>query len=70
MGHPPKRGLLKFKVFNLLSWKHEMFKVSKYKRNLNLSKVWGYQNWGFPLKQGCRNSNFLTTDARDMKFSA
>ena len=25
----PKQGLPKFKIFNLLSWNHEVFKVSK-----------------------------------------
>ena len=29
MWSPPKRGFPKFKVFNLLSWKHEVFFISK-----------------------------------------
>ena len=40
-GVPPKRGLPKFKVFNRLSWKHEVFKVSKYKRKIKFDQSLG-----------------------------
>ena len=66
----PKRGLPKFKFFNLLIWNHEMFKV----KNINRDKIWpkfrGTKMRGFSWKWGRQNSNFLTTDARQMKFLA
>ena len=31
-GVPPKRGPLKLKLFNLLSWTHEIFEVSEYNK--------------------------------------
>ena len=33
MGVFPKRDSLKFKLFNLLGWTHEMFKVTKIKKS-------------------------------------
>ena len=61
-------GPPKFKLFHLLSRTHEIFKVSKYKGRIKFDKIWGYQN-GVLLKQGSRNSNFLTTHVRHMKIS-
>ena len=47
---------------------HEIFKVSKYKGKIKFDKYRGYQN-GDLLQTGPKNSNFLTTHARHMKFS-
>ena len=66
---PPKRGPPKFKLFNLSSWTHEIFKVNKYKGKIKFDKIWGHRNGGVPLKRGRQNSNFLTTHARHIKFS-
>ena len=65
MGNPPNWGFSNFKVFNLLNQKHEVFKISKYKRNINFDKM-----GSFPPEVGRQNSNFLTTDARHMNFLA
>ena len=43
-----KQGLPKLKIFNLLSWTHEFFKVSKYKKKIKLDKIWAYQDRGSP----------------------
>ena len=48
MGVSPKRGPPKFKVFNLLSWTHEIFKVTKYKRKIKFDQILGYQNGRTP----------------------
>ena len=55
MGVPPKRGPPKFKLINLLSWTHEIFKVSKYKREIKFDQIWGTRMRG-PLKRGCQNT--------------
>ena len=47
-GFPPKRCPPKFKLFNLLSWTHEIFKVTKYKRKIKFDQILGYQNWRSP----------------------
>ena len=47
----------------------KLLTVSKYKEKIEFDKIWGYQNGGHPPKQGCQNSNFLTTRARHIKFS-
>ena len=36
------------KLFNLLSYTHEIFKVSKYKGKIKFDKIWGCQNGGPP----------------------
>ena len=41
MGASPKRGPPKFKLFNLISWTHEIFKVTKYKREITFDQIWG-----------------------------
>ena len=33
MGVSPKQGPPKFKLFSVLSWTHEIFKVTKYKKD-------------------------------------
>ena len=38
MGVLPKQGSPKVKLFNLLSWTHEIFKVSKNKTKTKLTK--------------------------------
>ena len=70
MASPPQAVPPKFKVFNLFSWKLEVFEESRYKKNLKFDQSLGYQNVGFPPKRNGQNSNFLTTDARHMEFSA
>ena len=53
MGILPKLGPPKFELLNLLSWTHEIFKISKHKRKIMFSKIWGYQT-------GCYSSNEAT----------
>ena len=70
MGSTPKQGLPKFKIFNLLSWTHKMFKVSKYKRKTKFDQNLGLPKWRVsPQKRGRQNLNFLTTGAGQMEFS-
>ena len=52
MGVSSQMDLPKLKFFNLLSQAHEIFRRSKYKGNIKLDKIWGYQNGGYPLTQG------------------
>ena len=40
MGILPKRGLPKFKLFDLLSWTNEIFKVGKHKGNTMFDNIW------------------------------
>ena len=68
MGVSPKTGPPKFKLFTLLSKVHEIFKVSKQKRKKKLTKFGGTKMGGHPSTTP-KNSNFLTTYARHMKFS-
>ena len=42
MWGPPKQGPPKFKLFNLLSWTREIFRVEKYEEKIKFSKVWRY----------------------------
>ena len=46
-------GHQKFKLFNPLSWTHETFKVSKYKK-IKFDKIWGHQNGGLPLNDATK----------------
>ena len=52
MGSAPKRGLPKFKVFNISSWKHEVFQVSKYNGKIKFGQSLEYQNEWFTPKTG------------------
>ena len=52
MGSFPQTGPSKIQTFNLLSWTYEIFKVSKYKRNIKFDKIREYQNWLISLKWG------------------
>ena len=65
MGVSPKTGPQKFKLFNLSSKYHKIFKVSKHKGKV---KFVGAQIEG-PPKRGRQNCNFLTTHVRHMKLS-
>ena len=48
---PTKRGLSKFKGFNLLSWKHKVFEISKYKKKIKLDQSLRVPKWGvFPKR--------------------
>ena len=67
MGGPPKRGPPKFKLFNLSSWTHEIFKVSKYKGRIKCDKIWGTK-MGVPLN-GDAKILTLATHARHIKIS-
>ena len=58
IGSLPKRGPPKFKIFNLLSWKHGVFKVSKFKRKIKFDQSLGIPNRGF----------FPKTDPPKFKF--
>ena len=44
---PPNKAA-KIQTFQLLSWTHDIFKVSKYKRKIKFDQVLGYQNGGPP----------------------
>ena len=67
MGSPPKRGLPKFKLFDPLRWKHEVFEVTEYKTKM---KFGGAKMGGFLPKRSRQNSNFLAADTKHMRFSA
>ena len=61
---PPEPGLPKFKVFNFLSWKHELFNTSKYKRKIKLSAserwmMFGHFFFGLHLISGKKTLQFL-----------
>ena len=59
MGIPPPNKLFqKFKVFNLLSYKHEVFEASKYKKDKIWPKFGGTKMGGSPPKRGGQNSTF------------
>ena len=68
MGGFPRKSPPKFKLFNLLSWTHEIFRVNKHKEKIKFDKILRYENRGIPLKRGHQKSSFLTTHARHMKF--
>ena len=48
---------------------NEIFRIQNYEDKVKFDKIWGYQNKGISLQRGCQNSNFLTTHAKQMKFS-
>ena len=64
-----KTGPSKIKVLNLLSWKHEVLKESKYKKKEKIRPKLGGIKMGVFPETARRNSSFLNTDARHMKFS-
>ena len=66
-GKYPSNGA--FQNSKFLSWKNEVFQISKYKRKINFDPSLRVPKWGLPPETGRQNSNFLTTDARQMKFS-
>ena len=68
MGTSSQTGPLKVKFFNLLSYAHKIFKVSKHKKKIKFDIIWWYQN-GVSHKTGRQNCNFLTSHVRHMKFS-
>ena len=63
MGGFSKRDPPKFKLLEILSRTHEIFKLSKYKAKIKFDKIWGYQIGVLP-KYGHQKSNFLTNHAR------
>ena len=67
MGGPPHTGPSKFKLFNLFSWTHQIFKTSQYTEKINLTKFGG-SKMGGPPKESRQKSNFLTLHVRHMKF--
>ena len=69
MGVSPKQGPPKFKLFKLLSWTHEIFKVSKYARKVKFDQIFGYQTGRSPPNEAAEIQNFLTIHVRHMKFS-
>ena len=66
-GVSPKRGPLKFQLFNYISWTHEIFKVTKYKKKNNLTKFGGSKIGGTP-NEATKIQNFLTMHVRQMRF--
>ena len=64
----PKRGPSKFKLFNLLSWRYEIFKVIKYKKNTKFDEIWEFQNRSSPSNEAAKIQNLLTILVRQMKF--
>ena len=50
MGVSPQTGPPKFKIFNLLSYTHEIFKVSKHKGKIKIWKFWDAKIGGFNLE--------------------
>ena len=49
----------KIQIFNLFSWTHEIFKVSKYKENIKLETIYGHQTDGVVFKRGHLTPTFL-----------
>ena len=70
MESPPETGPPKFKLLNLLSYTHDIFRVGLYsmKKTYNLTKF-RVPKWGALLTWGRQNSNFLITHAGHMKIS-
>ena len=69
MGVFPKPSLPNFKLFNLLSWRHEIFKVTKYKKTIKFDQIWGFQNRIEVFSnEAAKIQNFLTILVRQMKF--
>ena len=54
----PKRCHPKFKLFNLLSWTHEVFKITEHKGKIKFKKIWVYQNGGSPSNEANKILNF------------
>ena len=69
MGGSSERDHPKFKLYNLLSWTHKIFKVSNCKEKIKYENNWGYQNEGIHLQQGCQKFKLLATHSRYTKFS-
>ena len=55
---PPKQGSPKFKLFNLLNWTHEIFKVTKYIKKIKFDQILRYRNGRSP-KRGRQNSKLF-----------
>ena len=68
MGIFPKRDPPKFKLFNLLSWTREIFKVSKYKEKIKFDQILGFENGRSPPNEAAKIQYCLTTNAKQMKF--
>ena len=50
--------LSKLKLFNLLSWTHENFKIGEYKENINFEKLEGDPNGGSPSNGAAKIQTF------------
>ena len=61
-------GPLKFKLFNLLSWRHEIFNVTKYKKKHKVDQIWGFQNQRLTPNEAAKIQNFLAVHIGQMKF--
>ena len=48
----------KIRTFYLLSWTHEIFKVTKRKGKIIFGKIWGYQKERRPLNEATKILNF------------
>ena len=58
MGVSPQTGPPKFKIFNLLSYANEIFKLSKHKEKIKFDRIWGYQN-GDPPNEPAKIQNIF-----------
>ena len=54
MGGSSRTGPSKVQTFNVLSWTHEIFEVSKYKRNIKF----GAPKWRYPLNRAAEIVTF------------
>ena len=68
MGVFPKHDPPKFKLFNLLSWTRDIFKISIYKEKIKFDQILEFQNGRSPPNEAAKIQNFLTTYAKQMKF--
>ena len=62
----PQNGATKIQTFYLLSWTHEILKISKHEGKM---KFGGTTIRGSSFNGADKNSNFFTTHARHVQFS-
>ena len=67
-GLPPNKALQNLKLLNPLSWRHENFKVTIYKKKIKFDQIRQFQNWRSPQNKAAKIQNFLTILVTQMKF--
>ena len=68
-GCSPKQSPPKLKLFSLLSWTHETFKITRYIGKIKFDLIFGVPKWDVPLNEAAKIQDFLTRHVRHMKCS-